>query len=184
VSERPYRYSEDSRLLGEYLSTMEGSGSFLEIGVGGGRNLTRLELLHKFDRIVGTDLMNLAQVRKELPRSLELIVADKASCFRSGSFDIIAFNPPYLPSESIEDRAIDGGRGGVEVPLQFLDSALSVLRSGGRIIMLLSSDDSLEDLKKFCEEHDLLLAKVAETALFFEWLFVFLIIRKSRIISP
>ncbi len=72
----------------------------------------------------------------------------------------------------------------MEVPLQFLDSALSVLRIGGRIIMLLSSDDSLEDLKKFCEERDLLLTKVAETALFFERLFVFLIIRKSKIVSP
>ncbi len=81
MSERPYRYSEDSRLLGEYLSSMEGSGSFLEIGVGGGGNLSKLDLLHKFDRVVGTDLMNLAVVRKELSRSLELIVADKASLF-------------------------------------------------------------------------------------------------------
>jgi release factor glutamine methyltransferase len=184
VSERPYRYSEDSRLLGEYLSTIEGSGSFLEIGVGGGVNLSKMEIMHKFDRIVGTDLMNLTLLRNELPRSLELIVADKASCFRSDSFDIVAFNPPYLPSESIEDLAIDGGRGGVEVPLQFLDSALSVLRVDGRIIMLLSSDDSLEDLEKFCKERDLLLMKVAETALFFEWLFVFLIIRKSKIVNP
>jgi len=183
MSERIYRFSEDSRLLGEYLSKMEGSGSILEIGVGGGGNLSKLELLRKFDRIVGTDLINLALIRKELPRSVELVVADKASCFRADTFDIVAFNPPYLPSESIEDRATDGGRGGVEVPLQFLNSALSVLKIGGRIVLLLSSDDSLEDLEQFCEERNLSLAKVAESALFFEWLFVFLITRKSRIVS-
>jgi release factor glutamine methyltransferase len=180
LTERPYGYSEDSRLLGKFLSTVEGTGCFLEIGVGGGRNLLMLEQLQKFDTIVGTDLIRLSSIRGKLPRTLELVIADKASCFRSGCFDIVAFNPPYLPSEGILDRATDGGRGGVEVPLQFLESAISVLKKEGKIIMVLSSDDSIEDVKTFCENHHLLFTKVAETALFFETLFLFLIARKPN----
>ena len=180
MSVRPYRYSEDSRLLGKFLSTLEGPGSFLEIGVGGGRNLVMLGQLQKFDTIVGTDLIDLSLIRSELPRTLELIVADKGSCFRRGCFDVVAFNPPYLPSDGIFDLATDGGRGGVEVPLQFLESAVSVLKKEGKIVMLLSSDDSIDDVKIYCEDHDLLFTKVAETGLFFETLFVFLITRWSE----
>jgi len=180
VIEIPYRYSEDSRLLGNYLSTLSGNGSFLEIGVGGGGNLSKPDLSQKFNQIVGTDLIDLRSIRVNMPRSLELIVADRAECFRKDIFDVIVFNPPYLPSERIMDRTIDGGKGGIEVPLQFLASALSVLKGEGRIVMLLSSDDSIDEVRNYCEKRDFVFKEVAETALFFERLYLFLIYRKNN----
>ncbi len=169
----PYRYSEDSRLLGDYLSFLDGSGAYLEIGVGGGGNLSKSNLLEQFCLIVGTDIIDLTPVRKELHQPVEVVMADRGTCFRPESFDVIAFNPPYLPSDEIVDRAIDGGPSGIVVPLQFLESALAVLKKNGRIIMLLSSDDSIDGVRKFCEERNLSFTKVAETAVFFEWLFLF-----------
>jgi release factor glutamine methyltransferase len=175
----PYRYSEDSRLLWKALSDIGGAGVFLEIGVGSGGNISKLSHQRGFDRIIGTDLMNLAEIRNQVPKSVELVNADRASCFRGEIFDLIAFNPPYLPSEEILDLATDGGRGGIEVPLQFMESALSVLRTDGRILMVLSSDDAIDEVKLYCERHELLMTKVSEAGLFFETLFVFQISRKS-----
>ncbi len=65
----------------------------------------------------------------------------------------------------------------MEVPLQFLASALSVIKQDGKIATVLSSEDSLGDLEQFCKSRHLQFRKVAELALFFETLFVFLISR-------
>ena len=173
MNNRPYIYSEDSRLLGRVISSLEDSVSFLEIGVGNGKNLVSVK--DKFRVVVGTDL-NL-EVRGDFRSAVELVVADKASCFRSSSFDLVAFNPPYVPSEGIEDRTIDGGRNGIEIPLEFLSSALEVLKPAGRVVMVVSSEDSIDELEDFCEKRGLKSKKIAEVSLFFESLYVYLINR-------
>jgi methylase of polypeptide subunit release factors len=171
--DRPYIYAEDSMLLGEVISSLEDSDSFLEIGAGNGGNLLKAKV--KFKVVVGTDIS--LQVRRGFPPKLQLVIADKASCFRTSSFDFIAFNPPYVPSEGIEDRTTDGGPTGMDIPMEFLVSALEVMKPGGKIAMLVSSEDSIEELENFCEKNDLLGTKVAKAGLFFESLFVYLIRR-------
>ena len=177
MTTKPYLYSEDSKLLGSYLSTIDAMGSFLEIGVGNGGNLLSIATSTRFEIVVGTDIMELGNVRKELPTKVELVIADKATCFRGEIFDLVAFNPPYVPSQRIEDVTTDGGAGGMAVPLQFLSSALTVAKPDGKIVMVLSSEDSLADLEEFCDSRGLRSKKVAEKPLFFETLFVFLIMR-------
>jgi release factor glutamine methyltransferase len=172
-----YLYSEDSKLLGSYLSTVDGTGNFLEIGFGNGGNLLSIAKRTRFETIAGTDIMKLDPVREELPINVELFITDKASCFRPEIFDLVVFNPPYVPSSGIVDITTDGGVGGMEVPLQFLASALSVIKQDGKIATVLSSEDSLGDLEQFCKSRHLQFRKVAELALFFETLFVFLISR-------
>jgi release factor glutamine methyltransferase len=172
LRERPYVYAEDSRLLGDSILSLDDSDSFLEIGAGYGGNL--LKVKDKFRIAVGTDL-NL-EVRNDFP-PVELVVADKASCFRSSSFDLVAFNPPYVPSEGIKDRTIDGGRNGMEIPLEFLSSALEVLKPGGRVAMVVSSENSIDELEDFCVKRGLQATRIAEARLFFESLFVYLINR-------
>jgi release factor glutamine methyltransferase len=152
----------------------------LEIGVGGGGNLSKPDISQKFNQIVGTDIIDLRPIRKNISRFLDIIVTDRAECFRKGTFDVIVFNPPYLPSEGILDRTVDGGKGGIQVPLQFLESALSVLKSEGRVVMLLSSDDSIDEVRNYCENRGFVFKKVAESALFFERLYLFLIQRQTK----
>lgn len=176
----PYTYSEDSALLGSFLLSVPGSGSFLEIGVGRGGNLLRIAGKNNFDVIVGTDIMDLGSLRKEMPKSVDLIQSDRATCFRPASFDLIAFNPPYVPSSKIEDVTTDGGAGGIIVPLLFLSSALGAIKLDGRIVFVLSSEDSFMELEHFCEEKNLELRKLEERPLFFERLFVFLVTRSKE----
>ncbi len=133
---KKYVPSDDTALLIEVLSGFEGERC-LEIGVGSGAVLASLS--GRFSLSVGTDVMPLDQARESARgRAAGVILADRASCFRPGSFDLVAFNPPYLPSEGFQDRAVDGGEGGVEVPIKFLDDALRVLKTDGRIVLLLS----------------------------------------------
>jgi release factor glutamine methyltransferase len=179
MNETPYLYSEDSNLLGKFLSNLEGSGSYLEIGAGNGGNLLEANRGHKFENVVGTDIFSLDKIREELPRDVELVLADKASCFRAGTFDVVAFNPPYVPSIGIQDPTTDGGYGGIEIPLLFLSSALFVLKENGIVVMILSSEDSLKEVETFCSARNLILTRALETKLFFESLYVFVVSRKK-----
>jgi release factor glutamine methyltransferase len=60
-----------------------------------------------------------------------------------GEFDVIAFNPPYLPEETRSTSWIEkswtGGTEGNEVVVRFLEDAWRHLAPGGRIYVILSS---------------------------------------------
>jgi methylase of polypeptide subunit release factors len=101
------------------------------------------------------------------------VLADRATCFREGSFDLVFFNPPYVPSETIEDRAVDGGPSGIEVPTSFLEEATRVLLDEGAIMMLLSDRDDLQRFADICSSMALDVRKVAQERLFYESLVVF-----------
>ena len=63
----------------------------------------------------------------------------------AGPFDLVIFNPPYLPTrdeEKIDDwleYALDGGVDGRVVIERFANEAGRVLAPGGRILLLISS---------------------------------------------
>ncbi|MDA4113083.1 MAG: methyltransferase domain-containing protein [Thaumarchaeota archaeon] len=169
-----YLPSEDTALLIRALSGW-GSGSVLEIGFGSGAVLQ--SLLTRFSLVVGTDITSPDRARMA-KGSAEVVLADRASCFREGTFDLVAFNPPYLPSEAIRDRTVDGGRGGIEVPMSFLDDALRVLKADGRIVVLLSDHGDLRGFVSHCIGLGLSISEAARAALFYESLVVYEIRRR------
>jgi release factor glutamine methyltransferase len=71
----------------------------------------------------------------------------------SGPFDLILFNPPYLPTEPDEriddwlEYALDGGTTGRAVIERFAADAGRVLAQGGRILLLVSSLTGPDDVK-------------------------------------
>ena len=94
-------------------------------------------------------------------------------------FDVVFFNPPYLPSEVMEDEAVDGGPTGVEVPVSFLEDGLRVLREGGVVVALLSTEGDVGSFLTRCASLGLLVDPIAEKRLFYETLSVFRI-RRGR----
>jgi release factor glutamine methyltransferase len=56
-----------------------------------------------------------------------------------GRFDLILFNPPYLPSKDFEDRTVDGGPKGTIVIDRFLNELPAHLEKGANALLLLSS---------------------------------------------
>jgi len=94
----------------------------------------------------------------------------------SGSYDVIMFNPPYLPSEDFEgdtfDKCWDGGNDGREATDRFLDGVCEHLNPDGRIYLLQSSLSGHETTISRLGGMGMSVEVVAEKRLFFEQLFV------------
>ncbi|HXW37814.1 MAG TPA: hypothetical protein VEJ36_07940 [Nitrososphaerales archaeon] len=160
-----YPVSQDSVLLASTLGAYTGD-SCLEIGVGGGSIIG--ELSRRFGLAVGTDTSPPGGSGR-----VNLLRADRATCFRDECFDLVAFNPPYLPSAGVSDTAVDGGADGVDVPLDFLREALRVVRRDGRVVFLLSSYNPIDKVEEECARAGFVVEKVTEKSLFYETLSVY-----------
>ncbi|HEX3000903.1 MAG TPA: HemK2/MTQ2 family protein methyltransferase [Methanoregula sp.] len=70
-----------------------------------------------------------------------------------GPFDLILFNPPYLPTEPHEriddwlEYALDGGATGRVTIERFCDGVGRVLAPGGRVLLLISSLTGPDEVK-------------------------------------
>lgn len=165
---KSYLASEDSALLREVLKTRSGE-SALEIGAGNGGNL--IVLSDGYRNAVGTDIVR-PRMTDWRASGADFLLADGASCLRPASFDLVAFNPPYLPVEVIDDSSTEGGVD-LEVPMKFLREALRTVKPTGRIVMLLNDQAPVERFEAECSRHGFSLAKVASQHLFFEELSVY-----------
>ncbi|MDV3243794.1 MAG: methyltransferase domain-containing protein [Nitrososphaerales archaeon] len=168
MSEGTYLSSEDSALLRSVLTRYAGEAC-LEIGAGNGGGL--VELARGFGLVVGSDLLR-PSTDSWKQAGADFVLADAASCFREGAFDMVTFNPPYVPSVGIEDVAVDGGAGGAEVLNHFLGEAMRAVRGDGRIVMLLSSDNPVESIAQECERRGFVMKSLSERRLFYETLAV------------
>ncbi len=148
-----YPPSEDTFLLLRALHVERGERA-LEVGAGSG-----LVALHMatVTPTVATDLNPHAVA---LCRSaawahgltLEVVRTHLTKGIR-GPFQLVAFNPPYLPQEGGGewiDRAWEAGPLGDDVVLPFLGDVRRVLAPGGRIYLVLSSfnDAALEEARR------------------------------------
>jgi release factor glutamine methyltransferase len=101
--------------------------------------------------------------------SIKLVACDLFSKIPE-RFDIVVFNPPYLPSSTIGDRTTDGGKHGTEVISRFLSELAQHLVENGRGILVISS---LNDPERLMMRHPgLSFRTVRERSLFFERMFV------------
>ncbi|HQK55020.1 MAG TPA: class I SAM-dependent methyltransferase [Methanolinea sp.] len=112
----------------------------LEVGCGSGYIASALAAKGP---VIATDI-NPYAVREARLHGLDVIRADLLGGIR-GPFDLVIFNPPYLPTqpgERIDDwleLALDGGRDGTDVIDRFAGQVGRVLAPGGRVLLLVSS---------------------------------------------
>jgi len=165
-----YLPAEDTYLLRDAARGLSG-GACLEIGFGSGAVISSLS--DRFGLAVGTDVLRLDQARLAKSAGVDLVLADRASCFKDRSFDLVLFNPPYLPSEAVEDAAVDGGRSGTEVPRAFLEDGARVMKPRGKLLALVSDSGDVDAFLARGRELGLSAGRVAETRVFFENLLVF-----------
>jgi release factor glutamine methyltransferase len=98
----------------------------------------------------------------------------KSDLFSSipGSFDFIVFNPPYVPSDGVKWKDLDGGKGGRETIDRFLTQFPSHLNPGGTLFLLVSSLNKEQEVEAILKKKGFLTAVVQWKKLFFETLFV------------
>lgn len=146
-----YEPCEDSFLLAEAaLSLITNSDSILEVGCGSGI-ITAVIKNNTKAKITGIDI-NPHATKCTKDNGVDSIRGDLLSCIK-GKFDIIIFNPPYLPTNDTErtkdwiNIALDGGIDGREIINRFLEEACVHLVENGRILMLVSSFTGIEEVK-------------------------------------
>ena len=174
ASKSRYLPAEDTHLLRSALRPYSGNAC-LEIGFGSGAIISSVS--ERFELAVGTDIQPLDEAKLALQPRVELVLADRATPFRDGVFDLVFFNPPYLPSGQVEDETVDGGPSGVDVSISFLEESLRVASKKGVIVALLSTEGDVDSFLSHCRDLGLEVDSIDEKKLFYETLYVFTIER-------
>jgi release factor glutamine methyltransferase len=113
------------------------------------------------------------------PEAKNAIISDLFSNIR-GEFDLIIFNPPYLPAEEKDpDIALDGGKKGYEIIERFLKEAKNYLTKKGRILLLFSSRTGKNKINEILKK-DYKFKEIAKEKHFFEELYVYIIERLKK----
>lgn len=157
-----YPPSEDSYLLIEAINPIN-FGKALEIGVGSG--IISLHLARKIDTVFACDINPYSlflSKQNAFANSLSNIYLFYSNIFSSikvGTlFDLIVFNPPYLPVESPPRKIIDlsyhGGVDGGDHIRAFLDGLGSFLSNNGTAYLLQSSLYPLDNTTNYLEKNN------------------------------
>jgi release factor glutamine methyltransferase len=162
-----YPPSEDTYLLRE--AAVEGArpdDTALEVGTGSG--VIAEALKGNVENVVATDI-NPSAVRAAHKRGVPAVRTDLVAGL-DATFDLVVFNPPYLPStdETPDDpmsHALGGGETGRETAERFLDDVKRVLASEGRVLIVASSISGVEEFEK---RDDYVAERVATERYFFE----------------
>jgi release factor glutamine methyltransferase len=142
VHPQVYPVEEDSRMLLEAaLAEVRAADRVLEVGTGSGH--VAASLARRATRVVALDINpHAAAAARSL--GVEVIRADLLAGVR-GPFDLVLFNPPYLPTDPTErlddwlEYALDGGPDGRRTIARFLGELGRILAAGGRALLLISS---------------------------------------------
>lgn len=139
-----YSPREDSYLLQEQVKIFSKNKSVLDIGTGSGiQALSAKSAGAKSVIASDIDLISLNYAKHKLKKANILAIHSNLFEKIRGKFDLIVFNPPYLPKDKREDedsaRTTSGGKKGDEIILRFLSDAIKHLNKNGDILLVISS---------------------------------------------
>jgi release factor glutamine methyltransferase len=149
----------------------------LEVGTGSG--LIARELAPSARVVIATEI-NPHAARTARDGGVSVVRTDLFACIR-GPFDLILFNPPYLPTQPEErlddwlEYALDGGENGRDTIARFLADAGRVLAPGGRILLLISSLTGVSEVTGLARSRGYLAEVVREQPVEDERLYVILL---------
>ena len=141
VPETVYYPREDSLLLAKILEKENlAAKKVLEIGCGSGFLAI---LMTKKGAIVSA--IDISDEAVKVTNQNAKTNGTALTCFQSNlfsavtsKFDLIIFNPPYLPDES-NDATYSGGKTGRKVIEKFIENTKDFLERDGKILLLISS---------------------------------------------
>jgi len=183
-----YSPSDDSYLLAEsikkYLKNKNKKISILDMGSGSGIQAETCRKLG-FENVTAADIdKEVVSFLKE--KHFKAVESNLFSAFKGRlnvkgnpvplRFDLIIFNPPYLPEDKYDkEKDTSGGKEGFETILKFLKQAKTHLKKEGRIMLLFSSFSNPEKIKKEAGKLNYKMSLIARKKLFFEELFVYML---------
>lgn len=177
-----YQPAEDSYLLLEsvekYLKKQENKKiKILDIGSGSGIQALICKKLG-FDNVLTADINPNAvkYLKKQGLKSIQSNIFSNKQ-FKDKRFDLIIFNPPYLPEDKKEPKdsrlQTTAGKKGYEIIIRFLKQAKSYLNKQGAILFLFSSLSQPKIILKNAEQLGYNFRLLNKQSFFFEILFVY-----------
>ena len=169
IPSQVYAPGDDTFLMVDAIATLSVEGkNVLDLGTGSG--ILGLYCALRWADVTAADIDELAirhtaDAARLLGVELKLVVSDLFSNIPS-RFDLVLFNPPYLPSEGTDDRTVDGGPGGRDLIIRFLEELPGHLQKGGIAILLVSSLNSSNTVRNRYENFEF--STIAKRAMFFE----------------
>jgi len=174
-----YEPSDDTFLLADNLMIERGS-EVLDVGAGCG--ILSVVAAKTAGRVVATDLnphaVECAEINVKLNGLLGKIEVRHGSLFKTvkpnEKFDVIIFNPPYLPTSEAEagqgwlEKAWAGGPTGREIVDMFLKEAPKHLKRPGKILLVQSTLSDVTKTVRLLREYGLEPKILAEKKLDFE----------------
>ncbi len=152
-----YNPSDDSYLLLRAIMVRPGQ-SFLEIGCGSGLISIHAAKLGATVSAVDINPNAVECTLQNANRNGVRVRVRQSDLFENvtGYYDIIAFNPPYLPTETRStswiEKSWSGGEEGSEIAISFLAEAWKHLAPGGSIYLALSSIGGFMSVLKSAKE--------------------------------
>jgi release factor glutamine methyltransferase len=164
-----YEPAEDSRLLAETVTDrLEAAETLLDVGTGTGYVGARVQETTD-TRVVGVDL-NPHACKRAHAKDLDVVRGDLMDPFGPDSFDVVVFNPPYLPTDPGSEPsdwlavALSGGESGRTVIERFLGGLDRVLVSGGVAFLLVSTHAGVEKVATHADRHGFHAVTLAEVS--------------------
>lgn len=175
-----YKPCDDSFILGEALAAEVRKGEkVLDMGTGTG--IQALIAASKGGEVTAVDINNKAieclHYNAELNGLETRTIKSNLFSEINHSFDLIVFNPPYLPEDEMDPKdeltlAWDGGKDGREVVDRFLEQFESNLNRKGRVLLIQSSLNGLDSTMKKFKELGFKPEIISQKNFFFEKLYV------------
>jgi release factor glutamine methyltransferase len=168
-----YVPAEDSELLAENMG--EPRGRVLDVGCGCG--IQSLVAAKTAECVLGVDVnpdaVELSRRNASANRveNAEFLLSDMFANVK-GRFDLVLFNPPYLPVEEdgMLEKAWAGGRDGVREINRFIDGVSDRLLPGGRALLLVSDANRPDEVLRRFASSGFDARVIAKKRLFFEGL--------------
>ena len=173
-----YKPNEDSFLIRyaiiKYLRNKKKSLKILDMGSGSGILIKACKKLG-FYNIFASDI-NKDSINKLKNQGFNATKSDLFSNINQ-KFDLIIFNPPYLPLDKKEPKdsrlSTTGGKKGNELILRFLRDVKNHLTLEGTIILLFSSLSHPEDILNLIKKLNFKKKLIIKKKLFFEEIYVY-----------
>ena len=171
-----YDPEEDSFLLAKYVDKFA-KGKVLDLGTGSGIQ-AETALRHTKDVLaVDIDKESVNYVKK---KKIRAIISDLFSNIKE-KFDLIIFNPPYLPEEKLEDdesrKITTGGKNGYEIIERFFSQASKYLNKNGKILIVFSSLTRKNKIDKIIKNYNFKFKLLEGQKMFFEKIYCYLVER-------
>ncbi len=180
-----YEPREDSLLILKQIRHYA-VGNVLDMGTGTG--ILALEAARLAEQVyacdINEDALEFAREQAAGRQNIKFVHSDLFSYFKENQmkFDLIIFNPPYLPDDArVKEIALDGGKKGYELIERFFADASEFLMPYGRILVVFSTLTGKEQIHGVIAEYGFNFQKLSEEELFGETIFVYLVEKSNML---